>query len=68
MNLTGEQEQFETLTPESTAPMPYEQGIVEDTFYYETTEPKSNIILKLTASRTDLSVNYKIHLVSGAVE
>lgn len=68
MTLTGEQEQFETLTPESTAPMPYEQGIVEDTFYYEAAEPKSNIILKLTTSRTDLSVNHKIHLVSGAVE
>ena len=68
MTLTGEQEQFETLTPESTAPMPYSDSVVEDTFYYETTEPKSNIILKLSTSRKDLSVNHKIHLVSGAVE
>ncbi|MGE7916340.1 Ig-like domain-containing protein [Lysinibacillus xylanilyticus] len=68
MTLTGEQEQYETLSPEDTAPMPYDDNIVEDTFYYEATEPKSNIILKLTMSRTDLSVNHKIQLVSGAVE
>ncbi|WP_144788238.1 sialidase family protein [Lysinibacillus fusiformis] len=68
MKLTGEQEQFETLTPESTAPMPYTDSVVEDTFYYEATEPKSNIILKLTPSRSDLFMKHKIHLVSGAVE
>ena len=68
MTLTGEQEQYETLTPESTAPMPYTDSVVEDTFYYEATEPKSNIILKLTTSRSDLLLNHKIHLVSGAVE
>jgi hypothetical protein len=68
MTLTGEQEQYETLTPESTAPMPYTDSVVEDTFYYEATEPKSNIILKLTTSRSDLSLKHKIHLVSGAVE
>jgi len=68
MTLASEQEQYETLSPEDTAPMPYDDNIVEDTFYYETTEPKDNIVLKLTMSRTDLSLNYKIHLVSGAVE
>lgn len=68
MTLTGELEQFETLIPESTAPMPYTDSVVEDTFYYESTEPKSNIILKLTPSRSDLFMNHKIHLVSGAVE
>ena len=68
MTLAGEQEQYETLSPEDTAPMPYDDNIVEDTFYYEATELKSNIILKLTMSRTDLLVNHKIHLVSGAVE
>ncbi len=68
MTLTGEQEQYETLTPESTAPMPYTDSVVEDTFYYEATEPKSSIILKLTTSRSDLSLKHKIHLVSGAVE
>lgn len=68
MTLTGEQEQYETLTAKSTAPMPYTDSVVEDTFYYEATEPKSNIILKLTTSRSDLSLNHKIHLVSGAVE
>lgn len=68
MTLTGEQEQYETLTPESTAPMPYTDSVVEDTFYYEATEPKSSIILKLTTSRSDLLLNHKIHLVSGAVE
>ncbi|WP_068983859.1 Ig-like domain-containing protein [Lysinibacillus xylanilyticus] len=68
MTLAGEQEKYETLTPEDTAPMSYDDNIVEDTFYYEATEPKDNIILKLTMARTDLSLNHKIHLISGAVE
>lgn len=68
MTLNGEQEQYETLTPEDTAQMPYDDSIVEDTFYYETTEAKDNIILKLTSARPDATVNHKIHLISGAVE
>jgi len=67
MTLAGEQEQYETLTANNTAPMPT-NGIVEDTFYYEATEPKDNIILKLSTTRPDATVNHKIHLISGAVE
>lgn len=68
MTLAGEQEQYETLTANNTAPMPNTNGIVEDTFVYETTEPKDNIILKLSTTRPDATVNHKIHLISGAVE
>lgn len=68
MTLVGEQEQYETLTADNTAPMPNTNGIVEDTFYYETTEPKDNIILKISTTRPDATVNHKIHLISGAVE
>ncbi|MFJ7663760.1 DNRLRE domain-containing protein [Lysinibacillus sp. NPDC097162] len=66
MTLNGEQEQYETLTPANTAPV--QQGVVEDTFEYEGLEAKQNIILKITPSRTDLSFNHKIHLISGAVD
>jgi len=68
MTLIGEQEQYETLTANNTAPMPNTNGIVEDTFYYEATEPKDNIILKISTTRPDATVNHKIHLLSGAVE
>ncbi|MEK8196275.1 sialidase family protein [Lysinibacillus sp. FSL M8-0134] len=68
MTLVGEQEQYETLTANNTAPMPNTNGIVEDTFYFETTEPKDNIILKISTTRPDATVNHKIHLISGAVE
>jgi len=68
MTLAGEQEQYETLTADNTAPMPNTNGIVEDTYYYEATEPKDNIILKLSTTRPDVTVNHKIHLISGAVE
>lgn len=66
MTLNGEQEQYKTLTPVNTAPI--QQGVVEDTFEYEGLEAKQNIILKITPSRTDLSFNHKIHLISGAVD
>ncbi|UYB50394.1 Ig-like domain-containing protein (plasmid) [Lysinibacillus capsici] len=68
MTLAGEQEQYETLTADNTAPMPNTNGIVEDTYYHETTEPKDNIILKISTTRPDATVNHKIHLISGAVE
>lgn len=67
MTLAGEQEQYETLTANNTAPMPT-NGIVEDTFYYETTEPKDNIILKISTTRPNATINHKIHLISGAIE
>lgn len=66
MTLSGEQEQYETLTPVNTVPV--QQGVVEDTFEHEGLEAKQNIILKITPSRTDLSFNHKIHLISGAVD
>ncbi|GEM_PF-6233697 len=68
MTLAGEQEQYETLTPNSTAPMPNTVGVVEDTYFYEAAELKDNIILKLSTTRPDETVNHKIHLISGAVE
>lgn len=68
MTLSGEQEQYETLTPEDTAPMSYDDNILEDTFYYETQEMKDNIVLKLSTTRPDATVNHKIHLISGAAE
>jgi len=68
MTLAGEQEQYVVLTPENTAPMPNQNGVVEDTFYYEATEPKNNIILKLETSRENVDINHKIHLISGVVE
>ncbi|WP_337982602.1 hypothetical protein [Lysinibacillus sp. C5.1] len=66
MTLSGEQEQYETLTPVNTAPV--QQGVIEDTFEHEGLEAKENIILKITPSQTDLSFNHKIHLISGAVD
>ncbi len=66
MTASDEQEQYETLTPVNTAPV--QQGLVEDTFEYEGLEAKQNIMLKITPSRTDLSLNHKIHLISGAVD
>ncbi|QSB10434.1 hypothetical protein JTI58_01575 [Lysinibacillus fusiformis] len=66
MTLTGEQEQYITLTPVNTAPT--NSGTVEDTFEHTVSEEKQNIILKITPSRTDLSFNHKIHLISGAVD
>ncbi|GLC88270.1 hypothetical protein [Lysinibacillus piscis] len=66
MTLQGEQEQYATLTADHTAPVSAE--IVEDEFYYEATEPKNNIILKLSATRPDSNVNHKIHLISGVLE
>jgi len=68
MTLVGEQEQYVVLTPENSAPMPNQNNVVEDTFYHETNEPKNNIILKLSASRENVNINHKIHLISGVVE
>ncbi len=66
MTLTGEQEQYITLTPVNTAPT--NNDTIEDTFEYTVSEEKQNIILKITPSCTDLSFNHKIHLISGAVD
>lgn len=66
MTLAGEQEQYAALSADNTAPV--SEGIVEDEFYFEADEPKSHIILKLSTSRPDISVNKKIHLISGVLE
>ncbi|QDQ01170.1 hypothetical protein FOH38_12295 [Lysinibacillus fusiformis] len=66
MRLKGEQELYEILTPMYTVPV-YE-GVVEDEFYYETLEPKDNIILKLTTSRDDVITDNKIYLIMGVLE
>lgn len=68
MTLAGEQEQYETLEPTKTVPMSNMTGVVEDAFYHESTEAKDSIILKLSSTRQDTTVNHKIHLISGAVE
>ncbi|MER2121874.1 MAG: Ig-like domain-containing protein [Solibacillus sp.] len=66
MTLAGEQEQYVELTTDNTAPV--SEGIVEDEFYFEADEPKSHIILKLSTSRSNISVDQKIHLISGVLE
>ncbi|WP_312123857.1 Ig-like domain-containing protein, partial [Lysinibacillus boronitolerans] len=66
MTLTGKQEEYVTLSPVNTAPT--NNDTVEDTFEYTVPEEKQNIILKITQSRTDLTFNHKIHLISGAVD
>ena len=66
MTLKGEQESYEQLTAMHTAPV-YE-GVLEDEFYYETLEPKDNIILKLTTSRADVTIDNKIYLIMGVLE
>ncbi|MFJ7891285.1 Ig-like domain-containing protein [Lysinibacillus xylanilyticus] len=66
MVLKGEQESYVPLTATHTVPV-YE-GVVEDEFYYETLEPKDDIILKLTTTRPNIDVNHKIHLIMGVLE
>ncbi|OXS74928.1 hypothetical protein B1B04_08550 [Lysinibacillus sp. KCTC 33748] len=66
MTLKGEQETYVPLTAMHTVPV-YE-GVVEDEFYYETLEPKDDIILKLTTTRPNIDVDHKIHLIMGVLE
>lgn len=66
MTLKGEQESYVPLTATHTVPV-YE-GVVEDEFYYETQEPKDNIILKLTTTRPSVNINNKIYLIMGVLE
>ncbi|QGG51447.1 hypothetical protein GDS87_10960 [Lysinibacillus pakistanensis] len=66
MTLKGEQETYVPLTATHTVPV-YE-GVIEDEFYYETQEPKDNIILKLTTTRDNIKVNNKIYLIMGVLE
>ncbi|MEO4053361.1 hypothetical protein [Solibacillus sp. CAU 1738] len=66
MTLKGEQELFVPLVATNTAPV--SQGIVEDEFYHETLEPKENIILKISMSRSSTTESNKINLISGVLE
>ncbi|QDQ03140.1 hypothetical protein FOH38_23350 [Lysinibacillus fusiformis] len=66
MTLKGEQESYVPLTAMHTVPV-YE-GVLEDEFYYETVEPKDNIILKLTTTRANINVDNKIYLIMGVLE
>ncbi|MGE7112749.1 Ig-like domain-containing protein [Lysinibacillus sp. NPDC047702] len=66
MTLKGEQESYVSLTATHTVPV-YE-SVVEDEFYYETQEPKDNIILKLTTTRPNVNINNKIYLIMGVLE
>ena len=66
MTLKGEQESYVPLTATHTVPV-YE-GVMEDEFYYETQEPKDNIILKLTTTRPNVNINNKIYLIMGVLE
>lgn len=68
MTIAGEQEQYVTLSSNNTAPVPSKGSVIEDTFYHETNEQKTNIILKLSTSRENVNIHRKIHLVSGVVE
>lgn len=69
MTLQGEQEQYILLEldPDDDI-VPVTDSIVEDEYYYETTEPKNNIIIKLSTSRADVNIGHKIHLISGVLE
>ena len=66
MTLKGEQESYVPLTATHTVPV-YE-SVLEDEFYYETQEPKDNIILKLTTTRANININNKIYLIMGVLE
>lgn len=68
MTAKGEAEQYTVLSPVNTAPITSKQGVVEDTFEHKGMEAKQRIVLKITPTRTDLASNYKIHLITGAVD
>ncbi|AEO93685.1 gp427 [Bacillus phage G] len=64
----NEQEDFVLLVADNTVPVANKQGIVESTYHYEVIENKSNIILKISATKQNADSNHKIHLISGVVE
>ncbi|MFJ7698955.1 hypothetical protein [Lysinibacillus fusiformis] len=68
MTLKGEQEQYIQLEADPDKVVPVVEGIVEDEYYHETVEPKDNIILKLTTTRVNTSIDNKIYLIMGVVE
>jgi len=62
----GEPENFVPLTLSESAPIDSE--ITEDEFHIMDVEAKSNIILKLDLSRTDVSSDKSIKMVSGVLD
>ena len=66
MTLTGEPETFVPMSLENTAPVPGEEGIVEDEFYYIADNPKQNIVVQIDMERTSVDVNDKIIVIEGA--
>lgn len=68
MTLVGEQEQYVLLEADPDKIVPVTDGIVEDEYYHETVEPKDNIILKLTTTRPNISIDNKVYLIMGVVE
>ncbi|MEC1303552.1 hypothetical protein [Lysinibacillus capsici] len=68
MTLVGEQEQYVLLEADPDKIVPVSDGIVEDEYYHETVEPKDNIILKLTTTRPNISIDNKVYLIMGVIE
>ncbi|MBU5214343.1 hypothetical protein [Heyndrickxia oleronia] len=65
MGLKGEQEVYEPMFPENSAPVT--MGIIEDEFIFESDAPKDNIVVKLTLTRDSADVSDAITLISGVL-
>lgn len=68
MTLKGEPENFVPMPKTNTAPMPDDPTILEDEFYYETTEAKDNIIVQVDMERESYDVSDTIILIQGAFD
>jgi hypothetical protein len=66
MTNVGEQENFVPLTLNESAPI--DETITEDEFHYLDAAAKTNIVLKLNISRTDVNSDKSIKLVSGVLD
>lgn len=66
MVLAGEQENFAPMELTNTAPL--SPGVIEDEFYFNTTESKDNIVVKLDLTRASADVSESIELISGVLE
>lgn len=65
MTAAGVAELFVPMTKSMTAYVA--DGIEEDEFTYEASEPKQNIVIKLTQTRTNTATNNGITLISGVL-
>lgn len=68
MQMKGEAESYEVLTPNNTAPITSASQVVEDEFYYEAASAKDSIILQIDMTRESVEVNDAILLISGVLE